>query len=382
MGVHEVQITEEIRDNLEEDGLREVCACLWAVDCQSCGRFLGDDRPSLVVNDMMLYATASLHHQGCHVPDWNDSALIEVTQGANLSFVTRTVMAPVSRGGRTEFWPMVLVNPGLEMVVMERDQQKRWRVRPNAAFAAAGLVQVMPETGIVGPPVEGVIARLTGDSIAITLQVPPFETYEAAADQEMVEAARALGGVLFGVSHAVHPGELTVESMNHALTDGRVLAGTVAFHAPRPADAGPRRGPGRAAATYVLHWNDRQMTVGMLVARTATRMTSRKAQRWAERMIGADGALTGWTPADKGDEREGWSNMDALSVDQYFLRRYNDGWKLIKVYSLVGGRTDVESDNEAKAWAASVLKLKAGISGLAWERGPGTPASHTLYAWA
>src|ERR1022692_5141058 len=111
MGVREVQITEEIRDHLGEDGLREVCSCLWAVDCQTCGRFLGDDRPSLVVNDMVLYATAALHHQACRTPDWNDSSLIEVTREPNLSFITRTVRAPVIRGGQTEFWPMLLVHP-------------------------------------------------------------------------------------------------------------------------------------------------------------------------------------------------------------------------------------------------------------------------------
>jgi hypothetical protein len=380
MGVREVQISEKIRGNLGDDGLREVCACLWPVDCQTCGRFLGDDAPSLVVNDMLLYATAALHHQACCSPDWNDSSLIEVTPGANVSFVTRAVMAPVGVGGRTEFWPMVLVNPGLEMVIMQRDEQRRWRVQPNAAFVAAGLVQVTAATGIIGAPAEGVIARLTRDSIAVTLQVPPFETYEAPAEEEIVDAARALGWVLFGVSHAVNPGELTVEAMNHALTAGRVMAGRVAFHGPRPADTGPQRRPSVAAVTYVLHWNDRQMTVGMLVAHTARMMTSRKAQRWAGQLIGTDDALTGWRPADKGDEREGWFNLSALSAGQYFLRHYTDGWKLIKAYSHVGGRSGVESDNEAKAWAASVLKLRAGIYGLAWEPGPATPGSHTLYA--
>lgn len=47
MTVAQLKINEEIRQRLGEDGLRELTACMWAVDCQTCGRFLGDDLPAL-----------------------------------------------------------------------------------------------------------------------------------------------------------------------------------------------------------------------------------------------------------------------------------------------------------------------------------------------
>jgi hypothetical protein len=68
-------------------------------------------------------------------------------------------------------------------------------------------------------------------------------------------------------------------------------------------------------------------------------------------------------------------------MEQYILRRYSDGWKLIQAYEQVIGK-GVETGNEARAWAADVMQHRAGVFGLSWEPGPSTPGSSTLYSRA
>ena len=378
MGVEKVLINEKIAGKLGEDGLRDLSACLWAVDCQTCGRFLGDKPAALCVDDSIVFAVASLHHPGCRAPEWNDSGVITAASDVeSLSYITTMLRLPLGRNGQAEMWPMMVVNPGLESVVLE-PEQGRWRVRPNLAFMKAGLVPPGPRLKIP-EPVDGAVAFITRTSVAVAFQIAPLRTYEAPADEETLECARARGGVLIGVTHAVHPGELTEKDLHAVMAGGQILMGWAGVHG--SAAAARRKAPG-LGVTCVLHWNDHHISVGTLLGRAPKVFSSKKARAWATRLIGApDGALLPWEPADKNRPGDGWFTMNALSVSQYFLRRYSDGWKLVQAYSQAGGKS-VESDNEAKAWAAAVLRHHTGISGLAWEPGPTTPGSSTLYARA
>lgn len=376
MGVEKALINEKISSELGEEGLRDLFACLWPVDCQTCGRFLGDEPPALCVDDSIIFAVASLHHPGCRAPVWNDSGMITaVSDVSPLSYITTSLLLPLGRDGQVEWWPMMVVNPGLESVVLERED-RNWRVRPNLAFKAAGLVPPGPEL-LIGRPVDGAVALITGTSVAVAFQVSPLRTYEAPADEEIVECARARGGVLVGVTHAVNPGELTEEVLRTAMATGQILMGWVGVHG---AASALRRSSPPLGVTCVLHWNERHMSVGTLLGRTPKLLSGKKARAWAARVIGAgSGALLPWELTDKDRPEDGWFTMDALSAKQYFLRRYPDGWTLVQAYSQVGGK-NVESDNEAKAWAVGVLRHRTGISGVAWEPGPTTPGSSTLYA--
>jgi hypothetical protein len=66
---------------------------------------------------------------------------------------------------------------------------------------------------------------------------------------------------------------------------------------------------------------------------------------------------------------------------EYVLRRHADGWKLVLIRAQTDGAR-VETDNEAKAWAADMLKLHAGISHVTWRPGSSGPGSVTLYGTA
>jgi hypothetical protein len=98
---------------------------------------------------------------------------------------------------------MMVVNPGLESVVLEREDQS-WRVRPNLAFKAAGLVPPGPGL-MIGRSVDGAVALVMAASIAEAFQVAPLPTYEAPIDEAILECARACGGVLIGLTHALNP---------------------------------------------------------------------------------------------------------------------------------------------------------------------------------
>lgn len=384
MSVTELLVNEKVREKLGEDGLRDVTACLWAVDCQTCGGFLGTDPPVLCVDDMMVFAVASLHHQRCRIPDWNDSGMLQGVSADHLSFITRMVSLPfLSEDGREVQWPMMLVNPGLESVSLKPDASGQWRMHADAELATAGLVH--PSSGFaLGVPIEGVIARIMNESIAVTLEVAPFSSYEAPADSQTLECARARGGVLLGVTHALHPGDFTKEDLQGALADPRTLAGWVGVHGTRsaPLQKAPAQG-----ITCVLHWNDRHMSVGALIGRASKVLTSGMARSWAERMIRPDDDAQGprklmpWKLVDEDRPNDGWYTSNPFSCEQYFLRRHSDGWKLVRAFSQMDGDT-VESDNEARAWAGNVLKFRTGVSGLTWEPGPTTPGSTTLYASA
>ncbi len=68
MVVSSLVVCEVTRHRLGDEGLAEVAGCLWPVDCQTCGRFLGDAPPALFVDDLTVTAVASPHHQACRHP--------------------------------------------------------------------------------------------------------------------------------------------------------------------------------------------------------------------------------------------------------------------------------------------------------------------------
>jgi hypothetical protein len=123
-----------------KDGLDEVCRHLWAVDCQDCGDPLGTELPTLWIDDVVgKYIEASLHHAGCRSPEWNDTGLYFV--GGGVSWAARMVTLSGETGDQqAHLLPMLLLNPGLEKVRVERDSHGRWRVTPREAFWDAGLV--------------------------------------------------------------------------------------------------------------------------------------------------------------------------------------------------------------------------------------------------
>jgi len=372
-------VCEVTRQRLGDDGLAELAACLWAVDCQSCGRLLGEAPPIVWVDDLDVVAVATLHHQRCRWPAWNDSGTVMVGPDQYTTFVARMVLLPVVRDGSgVEAWPLMVVNPGLECVHLHRAPGGRWYVGQNDGLAQAGLVRPGPELRL-GVPVSGLVARVTDSSVAVVLQLPPFTVYEAPADERLLDQARALGGALIAVTPTLNPGDFAYSDLLVALGDPLTLAGWAGLH-------GTIRQPHRRfrllTEIYVLHWNSEHLFVGRLIRRAPMRLTPERARSWAERVIRpGQGESLVWQPVREDCPDEGWQAGDPSSLRQHVLRRHADGWKLVLAYGQASG-TRAETDNEAKAWAAETLRLQGGISGVTWQPGPSTPGSATFYGIA
>ena len=139
-------VCELTRRKLGDRGVAELAECLWPVDCQSCGRLLGDDPPAVVVDEMNSGAVASLHHQRCRRPWWNDSILVITGSGLYTTFVARIVLIPLTEGnGRRHLCPVMVVNPGLECAQLRPDGSGGWRVGHYPWLAGRGLARPGPE---------------------------------------------------------------------------------------------------------------------------------------------------------------------------------------------------------------------------------------------
>jgi hypothetical protein len=61
-----------VKNKLGGDGVKAIAAWLWAVDCQACGKPLGNQSPALCVDDLTVFAAASLTHPECRASAWAD----------------------------------------------------------------------------------------------------------------------------------------------------------------------------------------------------------------------------------------------------------------------------------------------------------------------
>jgi len=245
--------------------------------------------------------------------------------GQYTTFVARMLLLPVTlAGGAKDSWPLMVINPSLECIQLERADDGRWHVSPDRSLVQAGLVRPGPRLPL-GVPADGLIARLTGSAVAVVLQAPPFTVYEAPADDQLLGQARALGGVLFAVTPTLNPGDLDTGELPPALADPRTLAGWAALHAP----ARQRRRRFRLRPQiWVLHWNLAHLSIGRLIRLAPRKLTDDQAQSWAERIL-SRGAPLEWQPVQEHSLEEGWQVRDLASGLQYVIRRHADGWKLV-----------------------------------------------------
>lgn len=225
------------RAELGRDGLAELTASLWPVDCQTCGRPLGAQPPALAVDDMTVFAWASLHHERCRAPGWNSGPVITQTN-AGVSHRSRLAMMPTQGSRRAAgpdgALPMMVVNPGMESVTLRRDRG-RWRPAFHSVFAAAGMVPPGRKLRI-RRPVPGATATLTPAAARIILKDLPDAVYESDLDAEndgtgpFRREITSQGGIMLAVTHVVDPaaGDLA-RQLASAMRESRMLCGWVAL---------------------------------------------------------------------------------------------------------------------------------------------------------
>jgi len=182
---------------------------------------------------MHTYAFAELHHEECRAPDWNDSGLVtgQPSSVANLSHEALSVVLPFNRGGQADLRPSLLVNPGLELVQLELDDQDQWQVVLGLQYEHAGLRPLGQVP--MDDPVAGIVAHQTHFEIAVSFKVPPFSAYSAPIGGPSGPKIRAAHqdkqGVLLIVSHLFDFTDPTPEHISSVLSSGQVRCGWVGF---------------------------------------------------------------------------------------------------------------------------------------------------------
>ena len=235
--VTDMLISPDTRANLGSEGVAEVTAGLWQVDCQTCGRPLGAQPPALAVDDVTEFAWASLHHERCRAPGWNSGPVI--TQfNAGVTYRCRLVMLPTQKSRHAAEpdgkIPMMVVNPAMENVTIRRNRGT-WRLQFNRAFTSAGMVPPGRRFR-VRRPIRGATAALTPDTARITLR-DVGDVYESDLSAETTDTGpfrgeiTGQGGILLAVSHVIDPAADADlgHQVNSAMGDGRMLCGWVAL---------------------------------------------------------------------------------------------------------------------------------------------------------
>jgi len=234
-----VLLSPDVQEGLGSAGVAEVTASLWPADCQTCGRPLGAQPPALAVDDVTVFAWASLHHRRCRAPGWNSGPVITQT-GAGVSYRSRLVLLPTQRSRRAAepdgVLPMMVVNPSLETVMLRRDADG-WRPWFDRAFTDAGMAPPGRRFRI-RRPIRGAAATLTPSTARITLARPLQAEYESELGAEDGDSAAfrreitSQGGILLAVTHVVDPGaDGLARQITSAMGAGRMLCGWVALQA-------------------------------------------------------------------------------------------------------------------------------------------------------
>jgi hypothetical protein len=232
VGVVQVLTDEAIRAKLGMDGLAEVQANLWLGDCQSCGQPLGADPPALCVDDMMLYAAASLHHVSCQAPRWRSEGRPRLARRATA--VSRLLL--LSAVGGMSAVPVMLVNPSLEAVLVAV-VDRRWRVNTVGAYGRVGLGSVAGVNGARVLPKATAVLR-DGVLVVQLTEKAQVERWSCSVDKPAAARAAELGRVMIGVTTAVRPDEVgaRVDVVVGALESGHVAVGWIELADPAAGD--------------------------------------------------------------------------------------------------------------------------------------------------
>jgi hypothetical protein len=385
MALGRAVVSDDIRAELSAETLAEVFLSLYAADCQTCGRPLGGASPALHVTDIDGdFAVATLHHPACQVSEWTRSRIIHGRGAAHLSFSTAsTLLTLVGADEATTLTPVLLLNPSLEAVFLQLDDD-RWRVHLPAQFPAAGLNPPGPGVAL-GNPVAGAVSRTPQGRIAVTMTQYPFDTFEAQAQPSTIARVRELGGLLLVVTHAIDPRQAQGQADLVPVFDGdRAVLGWVELDEVRRARPAPAATPVTTSSrSFVLHFGERHLSVGILIDHAEGIESCEQAHRWAAGVLESpDANLLPWREANLTDPAAGWFALNTANMTQYLLRAYPDGWRLLQCLARIDGAGPAETDNEAKAWATTITQGKAQTGPLRWVPGPTPNGAITLYAEA
>jgi hypothetical protein len=245
-----------VADLIDRDGLARWVTNLWPVACQTCGEPLGAkadisaDGP--ITGDNVLL---SMHHSACRPsgitpPDGH----VEMNRPTS-SFVAGYLTAAETPG--THDFPVMVINPSCEQLLLERDGAEGWRNATLDEFAALGLRRA---TGDFPPRTHHVRADLRDDRLTVTIGAdsPTGHKWTISSPPHVREQLLHYRGFAISLTTKALPALLTPEGLTGAFNDPEALVGWVDLTPPprprrRPAIRLPWPRTPHSAETSGLH---------------------------------------------------------------------------------------------------------------------------------
>jgi hypothetical protein len=226
-----------VADLIDRDGLARWMTNLWPVACQTCGEPLGTkadvsaDGP-IGGNQVLL----SMHHSACRPsgitpPDGH----VEMNRPTS-SFITGYLAAAETPG--THDFPVVVINPSCEQLLLEQDGAGGWRNATLDEFAKLGL---RPANGDFPPPTRNIHADLRDDRLTVTIgaDLPGRHKWAVTPPPHVREQLRHYHGFAISLTTKALPALLAPDDLPGAFNDPEALVGWIDMTPPTT----PRRRP-------------------------------------------------------------------------------------------------------------------------------------------
>jgi len=367
--LRQLEVDDTTRKLLGPDVLERVWDNLWPVDCQTCGRPLGSERPALYVVDLLVRASASLHHRACRAPEWSKQP--RLAGAGHLSWKTNTLMLfGVSSTGERDDRPLMVVNPNLEQVTLAATETG-WDVATVPDFRRLGL-RTPRRDFIVDAPVAGAQARIHRAEVSVRLE-GWIDAWTGTATREVQDRIHELGGLIVGVTTAANPDDMTrYEQLFSLIDSGELLFGWIPLAGTEDRQPLDTLTVPDSVASYLLHWGERHASIAQVLAITDHTLGESQVFDWATAQLFSE-ATPRWPVEWRrvGEDPAAWYLLDPLAARFYFVRRHDDGWKLLKVLARISG-DGFATEREAREWAEQVVRTRTNQRVFDWSPADGT----------
>lgn len=228
-----IRVNADLQVRLGDEALDRILRCLHPIDCQMCGKPLGDKRPSLVVVQLgPEVADALLVHTRCSPPAWLLDG-IEWTDpvepcGTWRAGAAAVAVASVPDGEEPDRIPAIVVNPGLDGIHLSL-VDGTWR--PDLAIAAWPLESMadLAEEPVGTQRIRGARLRVDGTDVYVGPEDDPDRWWTGASDEFFWAELEVRGGALLVLTYSLDPHDLTVANLTAMRGPGEAIAGWVTF---------------------------------------------------------------------------------------------------------------------------------------------------------
>jgi hypothetical protein len=228
----ELFIARAVADLIDRDSLTRWLTSLWPVACQTCGEPLGSkadisaDGPT---GDTRVLI--SMHHSACR-PSGITPPDGRVKMNRPTSSFVAGYLAAAGKPGTHDF-PVMVVNPSCEQLLLEHDGAGGWR---NATLDEFTALSLRPATGAIPPQTRQIRADLRDDRLTVVTigaDSPGGHTWAISPPPHVCEQLRRYRGFAISLTTKALPTLLTPEDLPGAFNDPEALVGWVDLTRPR-----------------------------------------------------------------------------------------------------------------------------------------------------